>query len=95
MNRKFINIFAAVLSLFMGIIIFPAHLPASEMTIVGVVNNSNQIVADDVILEVDDTPEGERLVKAYIGKTVKVTGKLNIEGDMRIISVRKFEVLDD
>ena len=95
MNLKFKNIFAVALLLLIGIIIFPSHLPASEITIVGVVNDSNQIVADEVIFEVDDTPQGDKLVTNYIGKTVKVTGKLNIEGDMRIISVQKFEVLDD
>ena len=93
MNRKFKNIFAVALSLFMGITIFPSHLPASEITIVGVVNNSNQIVADEVIFEIDDTPEGEHLITKYIGKKVKVTGMLNIEGDMRIISVKEFEVI--
>jgi hypothetical protein len=95
MNLKFINIFAVALLLLIGTILFPSHLTASEITIVGVVNDSNQIVADEVIFEVNDTPQGDKLVTNYVGKTVKVTGKLNIEGDMRIISVQKFEVLAD
>jgi hypothetical protein len=36
---------------------------------------------------VDDTWIGNKLVTNYIGQTVKVAGKLKIEGDMRIISV--------
>lgn len=93
MNRKIKSIVAVALLLFMGAIIIPSYLLASEITIVGVVNDSNQIVADGVIFEVDDTPEGERLVTQYIGKTVKVSGDLSLEGDMRIIAVTEFEVL--
>jgi len=64
------------------------------VTIVGKVNHTNQIaVGDDEIYEVDDTPAGDDLVKNYIGKKVQVTGKLRIEGDMRIIDVTKFEVV--
>jgi hypothetical protein len=93
MNRKIEGMVAVAFFLFMGTIIIPSHPLASEITVVGVVNDSNQIVADEVIFEVDDTPEGDNLVTNYIGKTVKVTGKLNIEGDMRIISVKEFEVI--
>jgi len=93
MNRKIEAIVAAAFFLFMGIIIIPSHLLASEITVVGVVNDSNQIVAEEVIFEVADTPQGDNLVANYIGKTVKVTGKLNIEGDMRIIAVKSFEVI--
>jgi hypothetical protein len=62
------------------------------VTIVGEVNDSNQIIVDGEIYEVDDTPQGDDLVKNYIGQKVKVTGKLRIEGDMRILDVTKFEV---
>jgi len=94
MNRKIEAIAAGVFFLFMATIIFPSHLLASEITVVGVVNDSNQIVADEVIFEVADTPEGDNLVANYIGKTVRVTGKLNIEGDMRIIAVKSFKVVE-
>ena len=93
MNRKIEAIVVVALLLFMGIILIPSHLLASEITVVGMVNDSNQIVADELIFEVDDTPEGDDLVTNYIGKTVKVTGKLNIEGEMRIIAVKSFEVI--
>ena len=43
----------------------------------------------------DDTPQGDDLVKNHIGQTVKVTGKLRIEGDMRILDVTKFEVVKE
>ncbi|UCE52894.1 MAG: hypothetical protein JSV31_27170 [Desulfobacterales bacterium] len=94
MNRKIEAIVAVAFFLFMGTIIIPSLLMASDITVVGEVNDSNQIVADGVVFEVDDTPEGDNLVTNYIGKTVKVTGKLNIEGDMRIIAVKSFKVIE-
>jgi len=95
MKRNFAAIVIMAFFLLLGIVIIPSPLSASDVTIVGEVNDSNQIVADEVIFEVDDTPEGKNLVTNYIGKTVKVTGKLNIEGDMRIIAVKKFEVVEE
>ena len=94
MKRNFEAIVVAAFFLLLGIIINPSPLLASDITIVGEVNDSNQIVADGVIFEVDDTPEGDNLVTNYIGKTVKVTGKLNLEGDMRIIAVKSFKVIE-
>ena len=94
MNRKIEAIVAGVFFLFMGTVIIPFPLLASDITVVGKVNDSNQIVSDEVVFEVDDTPEGNNLVTNYIGKTVKVIGKLNIEGDMRIIAVKSFKVIE-
>ena len=94
MKRNF-EVIVVVVFLLLGVAINPSPLLASDITIVGKVNDSNQIIADEIIFEVDDTPEGENLVKNYIGKTVKVTGKLNIEGDMRIIAVKSFIVVKD
>ncbi|MEE4602534.1 MAG: hypothetical protein V2J65_14735 [Desulfobacteraceae bacterium] len=53
--------------------------------IVGEINDANQIISDGEIYEVDDTPQGDDLVKKYVGQKVKVTGKMRIEGDMRIL----------
>jgi hypothetical protein len=65
------------------------------VTIVGEVNNTNQIISDGDIYEVDDTAQGDNLVKKYTGQKVKVTGKLRIEGDMRILEVTAFEVVKE
>ena len=94
MNRIVKAIIAVAFLLLIGSAVSFSPSGASDIIIVGVVNDSNQIVAGEVIFEVDDTPEGNNLVANYIGKTVKVTGKLNIEGDMRIIAVKSFKVID-
>ena len=62
---------------------------------VGEVNDTNQIISDGEIYEVDDTPQGDDLVKNYIGRKVRVTGKLRIEGDMRILEVTAFEAVKE
>ena len=94
MNRKIKIFFLVALVFFMVQIIGPFSAPAFDIiTIAGVVNGSNQIIVEGEIFEVDYTPQGEDLVKNYIGKKVKVTGKLRIEGDMRILEVTKFEMV--
>ena len=65
------------------------------VTIIGEVNDANQIISEGDIYEVDETLKGDDLVKNYIGQKVKVTGKMRIEGDMRILDVTKIEVVKD
>jgi hypothetical protein len=96
MNRKTVTAQLIAIVLFMVPIIDSFPVSAFDVvTIVGVVNGTSQIVADEEIYEVDDTPQGNDLVKNYIGQKVKVTGKLRIEGDMRILDVTKFEVVKE
>ena len=68
-------------------------LATDIVTIIGEVNETNQIVVEGDIYEVDDTPVGDDLVKNYIQQKVEVSGKLSIEGDMRIIAVKSFKVI--
>jgi hypothetical protein len=72
--------------------LFPP-LATDIVTIIGEVNETNQIVVEGDIYEVDDTPAGDDLVKNYIHQTVEVSGKLRIEGDMRIIAVKSFKTI--
>jgi hypothetical protein len=93
MNQKTetVLLIAAVFFMVLNIGSIPV-MAFDVITIVGEVNGTNQIVSDGELFEVDDTPQGDDLVKNYIGQKVKVTGKLRIEGDMRIVDVTKFEV---
>ena len=69
-------------------------LASDIVTIIGDVNETNQIVVDGAIYEVDDTAVGDDLVKNYIHQKVEVIGKLSIEGDMRIIAVKSFKIVE-
>ena len=68
---------------------------ATEITIVGEVNDSNQIVTDDQIYEVADTAKGDELVTKYIAERVEVTGILEEKDDMKIITVTSFRVIPE
>lgn len=68
---------------------------AAEVTIVGEVNDTSQIVTTDRVYEVDDTAEGDDLVSNYISQKVKVTGTLRTEDDMTVITVRSFTVVEE
>jgi hypothetical protein len=94
MSRKIETALLVVFVFFTVPIIGAFSVSAFDMvTIVGEVNDSNQIMAEGEIYEVDDTPQGDDLVQNYIGQKVMVTGKLRIEGDMRILDVTKFDVV--
>jgi hypothetical protein len=94
MNRKIETASLVALVFFLVLIVGSISVPAFDVVkIVGEVNDSNQIVVDGEIYEVDDTPQGDDLVKNYIGRKVKVTGKMRIEGDMRILDVTQFKVV--
>jgi hypothetical protein len=96
MNQKTAPAPLKVFVCFIVLIIGASPVPAFDVvTIVGEVNDANQIISDGDIYEVDDTMKGDDLGKNYIGQKVKVTGKMRIEGDMRILDVTKIEVVKD
>ena len=96
MNRKIET--ATIITIFASIALVVGSFPilaSNIVTIIGEVNDTNQIISNGEIYEVDDTPQGDDLVQNYISHKVKVTGKLRIEGDMRIMAVTSFEVVQD
>ena len=68
---------------------------AAEVTIIGEVNDTRQIVADKQIYEVDENPLGDDLVYNHISEKVKVTGFILEKDDMKIITVTSFEVVPE
>ena len=92
--RKHIFIAVTVLACVAAFNLNVAQLFASDMvTVTGEVNETNQLVAEGEVYEVEGTPQGDELVKNYIHQKVEVVGKLRIEGDMRIIAVKSFKVI--
>ena len=96
MNRKTAPTLLIAFVFFIVLISGAFPVPAFDViTIVGEVNDASQIMSDGEIYEVDDTPQGDDLVKNYMRQKVKVTGKMRIEGDMRILDVTKIDVIKD
>jgi len=67
---------------------------AYRITLVGEVNDNNQIVADNEKYEVDNNAVGDDLVVNHIAQKVKVVGILKHTRKFKIISVESFEVVD-
>ena len=68
---------------------------ASDITIVGEVNDTHQIVADGQIYDVAVTPKGDDLVMNYIAVKVMVKGMVEEKEDMKIITVKSFKVVPE
>jgi hypothetical protein len=68
---------------------------AGDITIVGEVNDTQQIVSDGKIYEVAATEKGDDLVMNYIAEKVEVTGTVEEKEEMRIITVKSFRVVPE
>jgi len=68
---------------------------AEKVTLVGEVNDNQQIVADNEIYDVDDNAVGDDLVLNYIAQKVKVVGQLRKSEESKIITVESFEVVGE
>ena len=72
---------------------FPAL--ADKVTLVGEVNDNQEIVAEDQIYTVGDSAVGDALVRNYISQRVKVVGRI-VEGEEgKVIIVEFFEVVEE
>lgn len=73
-----------------------AATAADPMTIEGQVNENYQIVdATGQIYEVADTTAGNELVENHIGEKAKVTGTIELDQDVKIITVTAFTIIAD
>lgn len=86
----------AVMTVMMAVGAPLAVLAAEAVTIQGEVNDSYQVVdASGQVYEVADTAQGNALVENHIGEKAKVTGTLEQDQDVKIISVTAFEILPE
>ena len=68
---------------------------ANAVTIIGEVNDAQQIIADNQLYEVADNALGDDLVYNYISLRVKVTGFVTQKEEMKIITVTSFELVPE
>jgi hypothetical protein len=68
---------------------------AAKISLIGVVNDNQQIVADNEIYEVAHNAAGDDLVLNYIAKRVKVVGIVKETSEFKIITVESFEVVEE
>ncbi len=84
-----------VLIAFVMTALIPACVLAAEtVSIEGEVNDSFQIVAGNgQVYEVANTTKGNELVENYIGEKVKVSGTVEKDGEVQVITVMTFQTL--
>jgi hypothetical protein len=88
-------IFAGLLCISVAVLVYSYIAFASDITIVGEVNDTHQIVADGQIYDVAVTPKGDDLVMNYIAVKVMVKGMVEEKEDMKIITVKSFKVVPE
>ena len=72
---------------------FPAL--ADKVTLVGEVNDNQEIVTEGLIYTVVDSAVGDELVRNYISQRVKVVGRI-VEGEEgKVIIVDLFAVVEE
>ena len=82
-----------IISCLLWIFSFPAL--ADKVTLLGEVNDNQEIVAEDQIYTVGDSAVGDDLVRNYISQRVKVVGRI-VEGEEgKIIIVEQFEAVEE
>jgi hypothetical protein len=97
MNRLLMGAFL-ILS---AVCLIAAPVAADRVTLVGEVNDNQQIVADNEIYEVEHNAAGDDLVLNYVSQKVKVVGQLEIVGqsdgsdEYKLIKVESFEVVEE
>ena len=75
--------------------IFATPCLADEVTIIGEINDSYQIVAGGQIYEVAENAIGNDLVTNYISQTVRVIGTIEEKDEVKIITVTSFKVVTE
>ncbi len=95
MKKQFKKIIGNFILLFTALWIFSSPALADKVTLIGEVNDNQEIVAEDQIYTVGDSAVGDDLVHNYISQRVKVVGRI-VEGEEgKIIIVEFFEVVEE
>ena len=82
-----------VMIIFAAVLLVPVHgLAAESVNIEGEVGDNYQIITSNgQIYEISDTSQGNDLAENYLGEKVKVTGTLEKEGDVEVLTIISFE----
>ena len=75
--------------------ILTASAQADKVTLVGEVNDNQEVVADGQIYTVGDSAPGDDLVLNYISQRVKVVGRVVEKEEGKEIIVESFEVVEE
>jgi hypothetical protein len=72
-----------------------AHGQSVEATLVGEINDTIQLIAEGELYNIEPTALGEDLVQNYISMKVKVECTVRQGEELRIITVKSFQTVDE
>ena len=75
--------------------LFTSPALADKVTLVGEVNDNQEIVTEGQIYRVGDSAVGDELALNYISQRVKVVGRIAEDEEGKIIIVESFEVVEE
>lgn len=91
MNKRLLG---GLLACFFVMLVAGAAIAADPMTVTGVINDENQLVADDgMIYDIADTEQGAKLAE-NVGKKVTVVGAVEGSEDIKTITVESFTLAE-
>ena len=74
---------------------FTSPALADKVTLVGEVNDNQEIVTEGQIYRIGESTVGDELALNYISQRVKVVGRVAEDDEGKIIIVESFEVVDE
>ena len=89
------------MTMLVAICLLASPAVALMVTLVGEINDNNQLIADNEIYEIDNNAVGDDLVLNHVAQKVKVVGQLKVvressESDQfKLIKVESFEVVEE
>ena len=95
------RLLAGVFLILTTVCLIAAPVAANTVTLVGEVNDNQQIVADNEIYEVAHNAVGDDLVLNYVAQKVRGVGQLKNVGqsdqsdEYKIITVESFEIVEE
>jgi hypothetical protein len=92
-NKKFL--FVGLLAMLMIAFLAGPVISADSETIVGIVNDSYQIVTDnDQVYEIAESEKGDELIE-LVDKKVKVKGTVEEDDGAKLMTVTSYEVIEE
>ena len=86
-----------LVSLFAFIVLFSSlsHAKSEVVTLVGEINDTGQLVAEGEIFDIEPTDIGDDLVQNYISIKVKVECTVREGAELKIITVKSFQAVEE
>ena len=98
MKRESINHYIKILLVCLAtavVVAGPVYSKSEKVTLVGEINDTQQLVAEGEIYDIEQTALGEDLIQNYISIKVKVECTVRQGEELKIITVISFHTVEE